>query len=75
MTMLFFLGTPALLFVVGLAFARFALTHDPSLSAGYAPRSGKEVPKVSALARGSGSACLLRGSSRTPNWTRAQKTN
>ncbi len=52
MTMLFFLGTPALLFVVGLAFARFALTHDPSLSAGHAARSGKEVPPVSALAQG-----------------------
>ena len=52
MTMLFFLGTPALLFVVGLAFARFALTHDPSLSAGHAARSGKEVPQVSALAQG-----------------------
>ncbi len=52
MTLLFFLGTPALLVVVGMAFARYALTHDPSLSAGHAARSGKEVPKVSALAEG-----------------------
>ena len=51
-TLLFFLGTPALLVVVGMAFARFALTHDPSLSAGHAARSGKEMPHVSALAQG-----------------------
>ena len=52
MTMLFFLGTPALLFVVGLAFARYALTHDPSLSAGHTARFGKELHPVSALAQG-----------------------
>ena len=50
MTMLvFLLGTPALLFVVGLAFGYYAITCEPWLSAVNARRPVEEVPQVTAL--------------------------
>ena len=90
MTILFFIGIPALLFVVGMVFARFALTHDRCRECPYY-RANRCAPAMlldplrscprSVSAQGQSGRRLValpvlsEGSSRTPNWTREQKTN